>query len=131
MSGPPVDLNGLNKDGVLAASEEAKNAPTLFQPKERAEYVKARVDEARRLRALGQNDEQIKAAMGSFVTQYPTLFQMAMSEPFDERQFKIMLGMLERMAGGMTQHEASVRIGQVLVDKYVMPLVNSGAAKKK
>jgi hypothetical protein len=35
------------------------------------------------------------------------------------------------MADGMTQHEASVRIGQVLVDKYVMPLVNSGAAKKK
>jgi len=131
MSEPPVDLTGLNKDGVLAASEEAKNAPTLFQPKERAEYVKARVDEARRLRALGQNDEQIKAAMGSFVTQYPTLFQMAMSEPFDERQFKIMLNMLDRMAGGMTQHEASVRIGQVLVDKYVMPLVNSGAAKKK
>lgn len=131
MSEPPVDLNGLNKDGVLAASEEAKNAPTLFQPKERAEYVKARVDEARKLRAFGQNDEQIKAAMGSFVTQYPTLFQMAMSEPFDERQFKIMLSMLDRMAGGMTQHEASVRIGQVLVDKYVMPLVNSGAAKKK
>jgi hypothetical protein len=131
MSNTPVDLNGLSKDGVLAASEEAKNAPTMFQPKERAEYVKARVEEARRLRALGQNDEQIKAAMGSFVTQYPTLFQMAMAEPFDERQFKIMLGMLERMAGGMTQHEASVRIGQVLVDKYVMPLVNSGAAKKK
>ena len=131
MSNTPVDLNGLNKDGVLAASEEAKNAPTLFQPKERAEYVKARVDEARRLRALGQNDEQIKAAMGSFVTQYPTLFQMAMNEPFDERQFNIMLGVLNRMADGMTQHEASVRIGQVLVDKYVMPLVNSGAAKKK
>lgn len=131
MSNNPVDLNGLSKDGVLAASEEAKNAPTLFQPKERAEYVKARVEEARKLRALGQNDEQIKAAMGSFVTQYPTLFQMAMSEPFDERQFQIMLNMLDRMAGGMTQHEASVRIGQVLVDKYVMPLVNSGAAKKK
>jgi hypothetical protein len=131
MSGPPVDLNGLNKDGVLAASEEAKNAPTLFQPKERAQYVKARVEEARRLRALGQNDEQIKAAMGSFVTQYPTLFQMAMDEPFDERQFNIMLGMLDRMAGGLSQHEASVRIGQVLVDKYVMPLVKSGAAKKK
>jgi hypothetical protein len=131
MSNTPVDLNGLSKDGVLSASEEAKNAPTLFQPKERAEYVKARVDEARKLRALGQNDEQIKAAMGSFVTQYPTLFQMAMSEPFDERQFKIMLGVLDRMAGGMTQHEASIRVGQVLVDKYVMPLVNSGAAKKK
>lgn len=131
MSNNPVDLNGLSKDGVLAASEEAKNAPTLFQPKERAEYVKARVEEARKLRALGQNDEQIKAAMGSFVTQYPTLFQMAMSEPFDQRQFQIMLNMLDRMAGGMTQHEASVRIGQVLVDKYVMPLVNSGAAKKK
>lgn len=131
MSNTPVDLNGLSKDGVLAASEEAKNAPTRFQPKERAEYVKARVEEALKLRALGQNDEQIKAAMGSFVTQYPTLFQMAMSEPFDERQFKIMLGLLDRMAGGMTQHEASIRVGQVLVDKYVMPLVNSGAAKKK
>ncbi len=127
----PVDLNQLSKDGVLAASEEAKNAPTRFQPKERAEYVRARVEEARRLRALGQNDTQIKDAMGSFVTQYPTLFQMAMSTTFDERQFTMMLGMLDKMANGLSQHEASVRVGQALVDTYVKPMIQSTEKGKK
>ena len=122
----PVDLNALSKDGVLAASKEAENAPTLFSPRERAEYIRARVKEIRQLRSLGQTDDQIKAALGSFVTQYPTLFQMAVEPHFDEAKLNMMLVMLDKMAAtGLTQHQASVMVGQNLVDAYVKPMIKS------
>ena len=117
------EITGLDKDGVLAASVEAEKAPTQFSPKERAAYVRERVDEIRRLIALGQNDIQIKAALGAFVESYPTLFQYAVRTDFDVKQFEMMVGMLDKMGAGMTQHKASIAIGQKLVDKYVKPMI--------
>jgi hypothetical protein len=130
-SGPPPDLS---KDGILSAVEEAKDAPTLFEPRQRAQYVRERVKELRRLRALGQNDIQIKEAMGDFVEKYPELFKMAVEQNFSEQQFNLMTGLLEKMAGGMSQHEASVIVGQSLVDRYVKPMISGkgpDANKKK
>ena len=121
----PLDLNALSKDGVLAASEEAANAPTLFSPRERINYIRERIGEIRRLRALHQTDIQIKEALGAFVTQYPTLFQMAVEPHFDESKLNMMLGVMEKMAGGMTQHQASVIVGQHLVDTFVKPMISS------
>ena len=120
----PLDLNALSKDGVLAASEEAANAPTLFSPRERIKYIRERIGEIRRLRALYQTDIQIKEALGSFVTQYPTLFQMAVEPHFDESKLNMMLGVMEKMEGGMTQHQASVIVGQHLVDTFVKPMIS-------
>ena len=122
MSQPP-NVTGLDKDGVLAASGEAAKEPTKFDPKQRATYIKERVEEVRRLRRLGQNDIQIKAAMGAFVDQYPTLFQMAVAPNFDTRQLDMMLGVMDKMNGGMSQHQASVIVGQSLVNKFVMPML--------
>lgn len=119
----PLDLNALSKDGVLAASEEAANAPTLFSPRERIKYIRERITEIRRLRALYQTDTQIKEALGSFVTQYPTLFQMAVEPHFDESKLNMMLGVMDKMADGMTQHQASVIVGQHLVDTFVKPMI--------
>jgi hypothetical protein len=117
------EITGLDKDGVLAASIEAEKAATQFSPKERAAYVRERVDEIRRLIALGQNDIQIKAALGAFVEKYPTLFQYAVRTDFDVKQFEMMMSMLDKMGAGMTQHQASIAIGQKLVDKYVKPMI--------
>jgi hypothetical protein len=130
-NGPPPSLS---KDTVLSAVEEAKDAPTLFEPRQRAQYVRERVKELRRLRALGQNDIQIKAAMGDFVEKYPELFKMAVEPNFNEQQFNLMTGLLDKMAGGMSQHQASVIVGQSLVDRYVKPMISSkdkGSATKK
>ncbi len=119
----PVDLNNLSKDGVLAAVEEAKDAPTLFKPKDRAAYIRERVTEIRKLRSLGQNDEQIKSALGSFVTQYPTLFAAAVEPNFNQAQLEFMLGLFDKMDRGMSQHQASVIVGEKLADKYINPVV--------
>jgi hypothetical protein len=123
MQQPP---NGpdMSKDGILAATKEAEHAPTEFEPRERAKYVKERVEEARRLKALGQSDEQIKQAMGDFVVKYPTLFQMAMSSNFSQQKLTMMLSLLDRMASGMTQHQASVVVGQQLANAYIKPVVD-------
>jgi hypothetical protein len=114
-------MSDLNKDGILAASEEAAKEPTKFNPHERAIYIRERVNEVRRLRTLGKNDIEIKEALGSFVTEYPTLFQYCAQSNFDYAQLEMMLGMLDKMDKGMTQHQASIAIGQKLVDKYVKP----------
>jgi hypothetical protein len=120
----PVPLDSLSKDGVLSAIEEAKNAPTLFSPRERSKYVRERVTEIRSLRTFGKNDDEIKEALGSFVTQYPTLFQMAVEPYFDANKLEFMLGVMEKMAGGMSQHQAAVIVGQKLADTYVKPVVD-------
>ena len=117
------EITGINKDGILAASVEAEKAPTKFSPRERAAYVKSRVDEIRQLIALDKNDIEIKAAVGTFVDQYPTLFQYAVRPDFDYKQFEMMLGMLDKMGAGMSQHQASIAVGQKLVDKYVKPMI--------
>lgn len=119
----------MSKDSILSAVEEAKEAPTLFSPRERAIYVKERVYEVRRLRALGKNDIEIKEALGDFVEKYPELFRMAVEPRFDERQFNLMLGLLDKMAGGMSQHQASVIVGQSLADKFINPVI--GAPTKR
>ena len=125
MSQPPTpEITGLNKDGILAASVEAAAAPTKFSPRERANYVRERIEEVRRLRSLGQNDVEIKAALGDFVEKYPTLFQYAVEPHFDMKQFEQMLGMLDKMGGGLSQHQASIGVGQILVDKYIKPVVH-------
>ena len=36
---------------------------------------------------------------------------------------KKMLTMLDKMGGGLSQHQASVQVGQILVDKYVKPML--------
>ena len=127
---PAVPLNALSKDGVLAASEEAAKEPTKFNPSNRAAYIRERVDEIRRLRRLGQNDEEIKESLGEFVKQYPTLFQMAVEPHFDYRQLNMMLGVMDKMAGGMTQHQASVIVGQSLVNTFVKPMLKEDGKKK-
>ena len=121
----------MSKDSILDAVEEAKTAPTLFSPRERAAYVKERVYEVRHLRALGKNDIEIKAALGDFVEKYPQLFQMAVEPKFDERQLNLMLGLLDKMAGGMSQHQASVIVGQSLVDKFVKPAIGAPTPAKR
>ena len=112
-----------SKDSILDAVEEAKHAPTLFSPRERAVYARERVNEVRHLRSLGKNDIEIKAALGDFVEKYPQLFQMAVEQNFNERQFNLMLGLLDKMSGGMSQHQASVIVGQSLVDTFVKPVI--------
>jgi hypothetical protein len=91
--------------------------------KARATYVKAQVEKVKTLKEAGKTVEEIKAEVSRFAEDYPALFKMLMtSENFNEASLKTMLALLERMGTGeMTQHQASVVVGQRLHDVYIKP----------
>lgn len=111
---------GFNKDSILEAAEEAKTAPTKFLAKERSTYVEDRIREVMRLREVGKNADEIRELMSRFAEDYPTLFLKACEPGFDQAQLRVMLSLLNRMGdGSLTQHQASMIVGQRLVDRYV------------
>ena len=120
MSKPP-QISGLDKDGVLAASLEAEKEVAKFNPQDRAKYVRERVDEIRNLVSFGKKQDEIKTIMGDFVTNYPTLFQYAVKKDFDMNQMNKYIEILSKINNGLSLHNASVKVGQLGVDKFIKP----------
>lgn len=57
----------------------------------------------------------------NFKKKYPMLFELACKEEkMDMGTFEFMLSMLQKMkTNDLTQHDASVNVGQLLYDKYI------------
>ena len=69
--------------------------------------------------------ELAEKEFSDFNTKYPTLFKKLLEEDCDSKQLDYMLKQLENIQkGNKTQHDASVEIGQILVDKFVKPELN-------
>ena len=71
-------------------------------------------------------EEQMKEKYHEFIENYPELFKLAINSNSvsDLKMVKYMLSMLRKMeSGNITEKNASIAVGQVLVDKYVKPLV--------
>jgi hypothetical protein len=67
-----------------------------------------------------------------FNTEYPIIFKKILNGTLEKRQFSYMLAMLEKIKNNeLSQHDASVNVGQVLVDKYVKPVLKDHPSEKK
>lgn len=72
--------------------------------------------------------KNVSEQFSEFEHKYPTLFRKLVEEDCDQNQLNFMLSKLDQVrTGSQSQHDASVDVGQVLVDKYVKPEL----AKKK
>lgn len=102
---------------------EAANRPLDFQPKERAQYVRDSIDLVEKYQNEGFTTEEIKEKVPTFVKHYKNLFEMVtMPGGYNKQSLKTMLAMLDRMGSGeLTQHQASVIVGQRLADAYIKP----------
>tara|TARA_Y100000389_G_C17034817_1_gene305216 strand:- start:122 stop:394 length:273 start_codon:yes stop_codon:yes gene_type:complete len=68
--------------------------------------------------------EQLKTDFSDFYTQKPQLFEMICSDNCDDDLLNKMLKMHSKVqTGELSQHDASVEVGQELVNKYVIPKV--------
>lgn len=116
--GPPQ--NPLDAENFQEASARAAAAPTAFNPKERAAYVRAMVARVLEYRRERKTAEEIQERLPEFAEEYKHLFEMLTApEGFDQQNLTVMLAMLDRMGqGALTQHEASVIVGKRLFDKY-------------
>jgi hypothetical protein len=93
--------------------------------KARATYLRDMVAIVKDLKQKGRSVEEITTATGKFAVQYPTLFKMLNKDVYDEAAVRTMLYMLEKMGTGeLSQHQASVIVGQRLHDTYIKPTVD-------
>jgi hypothetical protein len=102
---------------------EAANRPLDFEPKTRAKYVRDSIELVEGYQAQGLSTETIKEKVPTFVRDYKNLFEM-ITQPggYNKQSLKTMLAMLDRMGSGeLTQHQASVIVGERLADTYIKP----------
>lgn len=114
------------RQNTRQAMEEAANRPLDFEPKARAQYVRDMIKKVEDMMREGKDSEEIKAEIPAFVKGYKNLFEM-LTKPggYDKKSLQVMLAMLDQMGNGnLTQHQASVIVGQKLADTYIKPSIN-------
>ncbi len=94
--------------------------------KARAAYIRDMIDKIKSLRTQGSTLDTIKESTGTFSTQYPGLFKMILEDSYNDASLRTMLALLDRMGTGqMSQHQASVVVGQRLHDIYIKPVMSN------
>ena len=94
--------------------------------KARATYVRDMMEKIKGLRNTGSTLDTIKEATGTFSSQYPGLFKMILEDSYNDASLRTMLSLLDHMGtGNMSQHQASVIVGQRLHDIYIKPKMSN------
>jgi len=127
-----MNVGGVDKQSVEEATREAESKPLAFAPGARAKYVRDMIKEITALVAAGKGADEIKTNKlhAAFATSYPELFKKVI-EKQDLSHLGVMLNALDKMeTGSLSQHQASILVGQRLVDKFVKPQLNGHGSGK-
>ena len=116
-------MSNLDPNEIQRAAAEAAQKETAFPAKQRAEYVRAMVKRVETYKVDGLGKEEITERLPEFARDYPHLFETVLGdEPYHKSSLTTMLAMLEKMGeGDLSQHQASVIVGQRLVQTFVKP----------
>ena len=77
-----------------------------------------------------QTAAQVSAQFGEFQKDFPKIFETLLTRNYDKEKMAFMIDMLDKKERGKTsQHDASVAVGAMLVDRIVKPQL--AAAGKK
>lgn len=72
------------------------------------------------------NRRRLKNEFAEFKQQCPAIYEKA-SKPMDATEMEMLLSMLRHLQNirenKVSQHESSVQVGQMLVDRYIAPVV--------
>ena len=117
----------MERKNTQEAMNEAATRPLDFQPKERANYVRDSIQLIEQCQANRMSIAEMKELkeLELFIRDYKNLFEMV-TQPggYNKQSLKTMLAMLDRMSTGeLSQHQASVIVGQRLADTYIKPIV--------
>ena len=71
-----------------------------------------------------EDRKTVREEFRDFGMSYPAIFENIMQGTLDMKQFNYMINMAKKVKSNeKSQHDASVEVGQKLVDKYVKPVV--------
>ena len=77
-----------------------------------------------------QSPALVAAQFADWQKEFPKLFEMVLTRTYSREIMGMMLDQLERVERGATsQHNASVAVGTVLVDRIVKPQLDAAGAK--
>lgn len=113
-----------DRQSVTDAVSDAESRPLEFNPNARALYIRKILQDIPALISQGLSEDEIRSKVPEFIEMYPELFKKILRGQ-DLTPIQNMLSMLDRMGEGhISQHQASVIVGQKLVDRYVTPQLN-------
>jgi hypothetical protein len=95
-------------------------------------FIREQIEKVKALKQEGKTKDEIKTEVSRFAEDYPQLFKILVSnEGYNEATLRTMLSMLEKMGSSeLSQHQASVIVGQRLYDNYVKPAVDKENEQK-
>lgn len=77
-----------------------------------------------------QSPALVASQFADWQKEFPKLFEMVLTRTYSREIMGMMLDQLERVErGSTTQHNASVAVGTVLVDRIVKPQLDAAGAK--
>ena len=69
-----------------------------------------------------ESPAQVSSRFAEYQVEFPKIFELLLSRNYTRDILAMMVGQLEKMEqGSITQHNASVAVGTVLVDRIVKP----------
>jgi hypothetical protein len=116
MDTPSVDISGA---GVVVAEErEARSI--------RVRRMVTEVEAALR----NETPAQVSSRFADWQAEFPKIFEMVLTRSYPREVLEMMLKNLEKMeSGSLSQHNASVAVGSVLVDTFVKPQLKNAPTK--
>jgi hypothetical protein len=120
-----------SRQSIDEATTEAESRPLDFNPAARARFVRDMLKEVGNYISQGLTEDQIREKVPEFCERYPELFKKLIDKE-DLTPIQSMLAMLDRMSEGtISQHQASMIVGQKLVDRFVKPQLDGGGSSGK
>ena len=117
---PPIQRQSMEE-----ATAEAESRALEYDPAVRAQYIRSMLQDIALWMSHGDSEDTIKERVPQFIEQYPELFKKIINKQ-DLAPIQSMLSMLDKMGQGVkSQHEASIHVGQHLLDSYVKPQLDS------
>ena len=73
---------------------------------------------------------QVSSRFADWQAEFPKIFEMVLTRTYPREVLEMMLKNLEKMeSGNLSQHNASVAVGTVLVDTFVKPQLKNAPTK--
>ena len=119
-----MEPRGIDRQSIEDATREAEGRALDFNPRERAAFIREMISVLVPLVRAGKLEHELKTAYPTYAERYPELFKKIVTKQ-DLTPLNTMVAMLDRMGdGSISQHQASIIVGQRLVDRYVTPQLN-------
>lgn len=126
-----MDINNIDRRSTQESIQEAEQRQLDFNPVERATEIRTMLREIPLEMSRGKTEIQLKEQFQQYSEKYPELFKKIINNA-DLTPIRTMLSMLDKIGeGSLSTHQASIIVGQRLVDKYIKPQLASSQTQPR